>query len=224
MRNLYVAKNKSECFDALVMAKDKQDALTIVKDYAIDAGIEGEWDISPTDLSIAKTMVFSCDYLIQDPVFDKDGVIDVGDVEEYYKRNLLLSHAIKIPLNNDMTLLVLQETDGTILSKLVMGQGDNIEYTHVVSENIIEESEFYDFLTGNNASIDALMSFARQEAIFRFNNAKVKYTDADVDSFAEDLVSNSEEWIDGQKLHELNCEYIRENDLEPRLKNEGNNA
>ena len=134
--NLYIAINELDNFDALVMAKDKEDALRIIKDYAADADMAGKWNLKPTELSFAKKMSFSCDYLLQDPKFDTDGVIDVGDIEEYYQNFCQLSQAIKIRLNNDMTLLLLQEKDG-VKSKVVMGQDDDIEYTNVVLKKVL---------------------------------------------------------------------------------------
>ena len=215
MRELYIATNKTNDFTTLVMAKDKQDALTIVTKYAADADIDGKWDLKPIVPSIAKTMTFSCDYLIQDPVYDIDGVIDTKDIEKYYQNIIKLSQAIKICLNNDMTLLLLQESDGTIISKVVMGQGDDIEYTNVVSEQNIEEAELSDFLIGNSESHDALIPFTKQEAVYRLQKAKVKYDDDDINCLAESLFYASEEWIDGEKLHELSCDFIRDQNLEP---------
>lgn len=215
MRHLYTATNIDEKFNALVMAVNSQDALCIVRAYAAGAGIESEWSIRPTVPSVAKTMEFSCDHLLQNPLYEKDGVVLINDLETYYLNIYKLSQSIKIRLNNDMTLLVFQEDDGTIMSKIVMGQGESIEYTNIVSERAIDEVDLTSFITGNANSDDALHAYALQEAEYRLQKAYVKYTSEDVATLANDLVDSSEDWIDGQKLYELSSKYIRKQDLKP---------
>lgn len=215
MRHLYIATNETESFDALVMAKNIEDALHLIKEYANDSNLEGEWSLKPTVPSFVKEKTFSCDYLIQDPKQEKAGVIYIDEVEDYYMNIYQLSHAVKINLNNDMTLLITQSSDGTIMSKVVMGQGEEIEYNNAVSEQTVDESELTDFLIGNSDSSGSLIDFATQEAIYQFQKANVKYTKDDVNLFANQLLNDSEDWIDGHKLHMLCDKFIRKNDLEP---------
>lgn len=83
MRNLYIANNKEENFVALVLAKDTNEANSLLEEYSQDADLTGKWDLCLSSIKSVKNKVFDCDYLIQDSEFETDGVIYLEDVENF---------------------------------------------------------------------------------------------------------------------------------------------
>lgn len=63
MQNIFVGYNEEEDFRILICAFDKQEAYEIVREYAFDANLEGEWEISETTADSNNTH-FDCDYII----------------------------------------------------------------------------------------------------------------------------------------------------------------
>lgn len=65
-KKLYIAYNEEEMFKALIMAKNKSDARDLIYDYANDAELSNNWDLTETTFENAKTQLFDCDYIISD--------------------------------------------------------------------------------------------------------------------------------------------------------------
>lgn len=64
LSNLWIARNKTEDFNILVVANCENEALDIAKDYAKDAKLTMDWTVTPVDDENAKTTRFDCDYAI----------------------------------------------------------------------------------------------------------------------------------------------------------------
>ena len=60
--NLWTAYNRHEDFRVLICADDEEQAGDIVREYAYDSGLTGEWEISPAE-AIDDTK-FDCDYVL----------------------------------------------------------------------------------------------------------------------------------------------------------------
>ena len=63
MQNLYVGYNEDADFRVLICAFDIWEADEILRGYALDSDIEGDWEITEADQNTSK-MRFDCDYII----------------------------------------------------------------------------------------------------------------------------------------------------------------
>lgn len=63
MQNLFIAYNKDEDFRILICALDKYEADELARGYALDAHLEGKWEISEPNDNI-NNIHFDCDYVI----------------------------------------------------------------------------------------------------------------------------------------------------------------
>lgn len=90
-RKFFDAVNKEEDFRILVKAENAADAKRLASEYAQDAGLSEEWEISMTEAEDAKSYRYDCDYLIQDPYYDsvEGGVTYVDDalLQEEHERD-----------------------------------------------------------------------------------------------------------------------------------------
>ena len=83
MRKLYSAYNEVEEFTALVMAENDAAAKKLINGYSKDAKLSSEWYLMPTTIENVKDELFDCDYLIQGPEFEPDGVVFLENVREF---------------------------------------------------------------------------------------------------------------------------------------------
>ena len=63
MQNLFIGYNEDKNFRVLICAFDIHEADEVLRGYALDAGLEGDWEITETGPNTSK-LHFDCDYVI----------------------------------------------------------------------------------------------------------------------------------------------------------------
>ena len=63
MQNLFIGYNEDENFRVLICAFDIYEADEVLRGYALDAGLEGDWEITETGTNM-DNLHFDCDYVI----------------------------------------------------------------------------------------------------------------------------------------------------------------
>lgn len=80
-RFYFSARNKIEKgYTAIVLATDEDDARRLMSEYASDASLADLWSINPVEFDEILSIVISCDYLIQDTMYDDA----LGDIVPIY--------------------------------------------------------------------------------------------------------------------------------------------
>ena len=65
------------------MAENDVAAKKLMNGYSKDANMSSEWYLMQTTIENVKDESFDCDYLIQEPEFEPDGVVFLDDVREF---------------------------------------------------------------------------------------------------------------------------------------------
>lgn len=63
MQNLFIGYNEDEDFRVLICALDIHEADEVLRGYALDASLEGDWEITETGPNM-DNIRFDCDYVI----------------------------------------------------------------------------------------------------------------------------------------------------------------